>query len=245
LAFVTVILNTFGTLNEAVLNAHGRKCQEIMHRFNSNSGVFESKILGVNKTVDGAAEHCWPIEVSCYDNSAWKSKVFPLLADAWGRLQNPLQTIPTICSRLLTLIRDMPATEIVQASELYGFLRQFPDFAHLNDGALEALMGYAEMLGEVLLVREPLENEANRQLKANRAVAIVIRDPNWFCSRVLGKLFDKTFNSTHVPMVQTCSTICAYLRTLEGFSSINDHILEQIPSLLEEMGLCCRTEEIH
>jgi hypothetical protein len=49
LAFVTVILNTFGPLNEAVVNAHGRKCQEIMHRFNSNSGVFENKILGVHK----------------------------------------------------------------------------------------------------------------------------------------------------------------------------------------------------
>eukprot|EP00968_Pinguiococcus_pyrenoidosus_P023466 scaffold3808_cov222-Pinguiococcus_pyrenoidosus.AAC.10 len=125
----------------------------------------------------------------CATSSRQCGGIYNYVKACWNDIQGPAGaaeqntslSMPSLCSEVVQVVPTLrlAGSRIQKAAEARTTLRmQLPEqLQSLGDGALDALLGYVEQCGEVLLH------------SADEGLSVVIWDPNWFCSIVLGKFF--------------------------------------------------------
>eukprot|EP00968_Pinguiococcus_pyrenoidosus_P028504 scaffold7910_cov372-Pinguiococcus_pyrenoidosus.AAC.1 len=106
----------------------------------------------------------------------------------------------------------------------------------LSDTSLEALLEYAEQCGEIILSRETVGERDKR-------LAIIIWDPNWFATAILGEFFQPAvWRRTLLRNVRMQRhDVVACLRDIvssDGRVHANDELLNRVLGVLQQMRLC-------
>ena len=136
--------------------------------------------------------------ISCVSASEWKSgstSLFSAVQRAMQELSEAGETMPALCGDLFQGISEQAehGRYILEARDLRDALRGSVDsLRDFDDDTLDVLLRYAERCGRVVLA----SGSTGRRFSMSPALAegdgvinLVITDPNWFGSGVLGELF--------------------------------------------------------
>ena len=158
-------------------------------------------------------------------------------------LKSDVPMIPAICStvsrRLKRLFESSQSMElIVPVNEVYDVLRHKKTgpldevLGFASTSVLDALLCYSEQIGDILLMYDT-------NVSGSHQISLVILDPDWFCSEVLGELFGYTY-STSKTMIQDGNSLKQLCRSVISKGAMKESTVSLLPELLERMGLCSR-----
>eukprot|EP00968_Pinguiococcus_pyrenoidosus_P001340 scaffold59_cov162-Pinguiococcus_pyrenoidosus.AAC.1 len=176
--------------------------------------------------------------------------LFERLNEAWRVLQTAGDggsidlTMPTLCQPLFEAIpRLREAKPHVQdaAGALNGVREELGSLVEfLSDAALATLLEYAEQCGEIILSRETISGGDSMQ---KTRLALVMWDPNWFTTAILGEFFqpakwrDTLLRSVRMRREDVVNSLRDILINNER-AQADDNMLELLPEVLEQMRLC-------
>eukprot|EP00968_Pinguiococcus_pyrenoidosus_P019231 scaffold2053_cov153-Pinguiococcus_pyrenoidosus.AAC.1 len=198
-----------------------------------------------------------PIVLDASSADDWQSpgNLLEHLQEAWNAVQSNEKagsidlTMPALCvpffaaiSRLRrrkTLLQDAQSALLTVRRELAGLVDG------LSDAAMEALLQYAEQCGEVILSNEadPEAHNGESHNGESQRLAIVVWDPNWFATAVLGEFFQpavwRRALLRNVRMRREDVTECfRQFINKDGRAQVDHELLQRVPALLQQMRLC-------
>eukprot|EP00968_Pinguiococcus_pyrenoidosus_P010338 scaffold808_cov194-Pinguiococcus_pyrenoidosus.AAC.1 len=214
---VVVAVNVFEGTDSTNVDRHVRAVRNVLREYVSWAGVVRdeegdaknpkesmhpSRMLTQLQLVEKE-----PVVLNCMSSSEWKEasdqgggSLFAHVCRAWDALQAMERThgvevtMPKLCSDLITNIPKLRDSQ--QKVEIASDAREVVKktirgvYESLTKGAINSLFTYAERCGEVLLVSSEVGSEKRREsATAPMSEGLVIWDPGWFFSKVLGELF--------------------------------------------------------
>eukprot|EP00968_Pinguiococcus_pyrenoidosus_P024635 scaffold4901_cov141-Pinguiococcus_pyrenoidosus.AAC.1 len=236
---VAVVANIFPGTSMQDRENHVRQLRRVIRQ---HMGNLEGEAEGRLKFVHEA-----PITLSASSARDWQSSggLFNHLNRAWDAVQcnsDPTSldlTMPVLCQPLLkaiprlrarlrhqkALLQDAAAALRLVRKQLGSIVEDF------SDGALAALLQYAEQCGEVLLSRDTSK------------LTIVVWDPSWFATAVLGEFFQPAvwrpslLRSVRMRREHVLGCLREILRDNQNLQA-DDEMLNHVLGLLEQMRLC-------
>eukprot|EP00968_Pinguiococcus_pyrenoidosus_P025990 scaffold7044_cov216-Pinguiococcus_pyrenoidosus.AAC.15 len=157
--------------------------------------------------------------------------------------------MPAICSDVVRAIQQFRGEYRIQrAPDARRLLRkQVPELSNLNDLAVDALLSYAQQCGEILVHQDATPNADSADATTS---GVVVWDPNWFSSSVLGYFFQPEDWSEEIGAgrshcmehndVKAHLLVCLH-RAGEPFhdgQEATDKMLETLVSMIHGMQLC-------
>eukprot|EP00968_Pinguiococcus_pyrenoidosus_P012483 scaffold1096_cov171-Pinguiococcus_pyrenoidosus.AAC.4 len=197
---VLVIANNFeGTTNDEKED-HERAIRGVLLEYLGMKEQLETEQQGQSTGIDNAEDLTWsprgrlslfwdrPVSL-CATSSGQCEKIYDHVKACWSNMRGPVGaaeqstslSMPVLCFEVVQVVPTLrlAGSRIQKAAEARATLRMqlTEQLQLLEDGALDAVLGYVEQCGEVLLY------------STDEGLSVVIWDPNWFCSIVLGKFF--------------------------------------------------------
>eukprot|EP00968_Pinguiococcus_pyrenoidosus_P024140 scaffold4318_cov182-Pinguiococcus_pyrenoidosus.AAC.1 len=186
-----------------------------------------------------------PIVLDASSNRDWRSsgKLLQHLQDAWKALQSIEKdghidlTMPSLCQPLFEAIPRLQEQDMLlqdAPSALAAVRRELGNVVDgLSDASLEALLQYAEQCGEIILGKE------------RERLGIVVWDPNWFATTILGEFFQpanwrRNLLRRRNKRMQRQDVIKCLEQIIsdDGRAQADEELLSRVLALLQQMRLC-------
>lgn len=237
---VIVVLNVFGNNCPAeFIEEHAVRCRNLIEKCEENSPHLRHKF----------ADDI--VVLSCHVQNQWKVKLFPTILTSCQSLQGSKQTIPSICRtacRLIDAFASKTTEKIVAVSLIHACLRQDRILAKLSPALLDSILLFIEQTGRVLLMDDSGTSDGGGAVGGGGAgdggvqqvsrPSVVVLDPNWFCSRVIGNLFNYEQSEVENPMIKTAASLQEWFRDQLARGVVAESVIAMLPQLLCRMRLC-------
>ena len=231
-ARVCVVLNVFGVCNAGFVAAHVNKCKALLQSCEKESTILHGKLVSTDVIV-----------LSCKSRTDWQSKLFPTLLSACKDLQRSAPTVPSICKAAFQLLDSLVGTsaqKIVPVATVHEAFRTHKKFSKFSVGLINTILVYAEQAGNVLIMNDTLDasSVSETTTSASAVPLLVILDPNWFCSQVIGSLFNYEHSAAANEMKKTASSLKQWFRQQLSTGVIDESVVSLLPNLLCRLRLC-------
>eukprot|EP01032_Pedospumella_encystans_P014271 gene14271-16406_t len=158
-------------------------------------------------------------------------------------LQRSAPTVPSICKAAFQLLDSLVGTsaqKIVPVAIVHETFRTHKVFSKFSVGLINTILVYAEQAGNVLIMNDT--SDASSVTEPTTSVSavpqLVILDPNWFCSQVIGSLFNYEHSAAVNEMKKTASSLKQWFRQQLSTGVIDESVVSLLPNLLCRLRLC-------